>query len=113
MSKTKLRQLKNMQSALRYFLQSIDKSPIKKDILKIILYGSLQNKNIHPGSDIDLAVIAKNPKKIEDRVDDLSYEAVLKYGELIEPIIYSAEQYQNPKSPFLMQIVRQGKKIYG
>lgn len=98
--------------ALKHFMQNVQENPIAKDISKIILFGSLLNKEVHAGSDIDLAVIAKNPKAVEDQIDDLSYEMVLQYGELIEPIIYSTKQYNKPSSPFLMKIIREGREVY-
>lgn len=112
MTKTQTKQLKKMNTALKYFTENIKGGPMKKDVLKIILFGSLLDKKIHRGSDIDLAIISKNPEKIEKKIDDLSYEAVLRYGELIEPIVYSLRQYKNPRSAFLMKILRDGKEIY-
>jgi len=112
MSIKQRQQLRNMQRSLKYFTRSITQSPLKKDIFKIILYGSLVDKDIHAGSDIDVAVIAKHPKRIENKIDELSYDALLEYGELIEPIIYSTAQYKKLRSPFLMKILQEGKEIY-
>lgn len=112
MSVKQKRQLKIMQESLEHFTQAVKHSPFKKDILKIIVYGSMVDKNINSGSDIDVAIVAKHPNKVEDKIDDITYNILLRYGELIEPIIYSALQYKNPRSPFLRKILQEGKEVY-
>lgn len=56
---------------LRDFLvKQINKSRIKKKILSVILYGSMQRGEAHNKSDVDIAVIIKNQKdkkEVEER----------------------------------------------
>lgn len=103
----------NKKKALNFFAASLLDNGIKNRIGKILLFGSLAQNKASKKSDIDLAIFIKGRKtrKIEDIIDELSFDSTVKYGESIEPVIYSYKKYQKPDSPFLKEILQYGKTI--
>ncbi|OGF20600.1 hypothetical protein A2Y83_01675 [Candidatus Falkowbacteria bacterium RBG_13_39_14] len=102
------------KKALNYFKREI-LSAGKNNILKIYLFGSmLKEYKVRYDSDIDIVVFGrdKDLKKIERIVDEKAFEATAKYGESVEPLIYSQKYLLNPKSAFLQRVIEEGKEIY-
>lgn len=61
----------SFKDELKYFLiQQTQKAGIKKKIVSLLLYGSLQRGETHEKSDIDIAVIIKD-KKDKKEVEDI------------------------------------------
>lgn len=111
MSKITQKKLK----ALDYFTEKILDSPARNEIAKMILFGSLaRGGKIHPESDVDVLIFSFNKpyEKLKDIIDDASYDTLMKYGESVEPLIYSFQDYKYPKSVFLFETTRKGKEIY-
>jgi predicted nucleotidyltransferase len=80
---------------------------------KIILFGSLVTKEVHEGSDIDLLIVKKTPKR--------SIERTLELGRLIRPrvgidmFIYTPEEFeilQREKFSFLRSVLKNGEVLY-
>ena len=61
---------------------------MKDDILAIVLYGSVARGTATPESDVDIALIMKDPlsKDREDQLDDLIVDLNLKYNKVFSVI---------------------------
>lgn len=99
---------------LKYFTKQLLTSKIKKEISKMILFGSLAEGKARKQSDIDVLIFTrKKPlKKVEDIIDESSFDATVQYGESVEPLIYSLQEYNHPKSAFLIKTIKSGKEIF-
>lgn len=113
MNKYFLTKYPRKQKALRFFTKSLLANGQKNKIGSIVLFGSLAKGRPSKNSDIDLAIFIKGKKnrQLEDIIDELSFNSTVKYGESIEPLIYSYQEYQKPKSPFLKEILQYGQNI--
>ena len=88
---------------------------IKKeyDPLKIILFGSLANNEIHEWSDIDILIIKETHKRPIDRYLELCRLAKPKVG--IDFFVYTPKEYEillKEKYSFLLNILENGKVLY-
>jgi predicted nucleotidyltransferase len=85
-----------------------------KKLKGIILYGSWARGEATEESDIDLAVVLSDnvkPGKEIERMADLITDINLEYNVLISVYPVSAKDYAKTKSPLLMNIRKEGKKI--
>lgn len=82
------------------------------NIEKIMLFGSIAWGKPDRESDIDLLIFARAPEKLEEKVDELSFEVMMKFGESIEPIIYPASELSNPHSYLPWLVVNKGQEVY-
>lgn len=111
MSKQKI--LKKKKEAINEFLRALSDNPFKKDIFKIILFGSMVYGDWNKDSDIDILLFSKKKnRKMESFLSDAAYDILLKRGELIEPLIYSLKDYKSPRSSFLIEAIKDGKELY-
>ena len=103
----------NKQKALNFFTKRLFANGMKNKIGKMILFGSFAKGKASKNSDIDLVIFVKGRKtrKIEDLIDELSFDSTVKYGESVEPLIYSYAKFQKPDTPFLKEILQYGKEI--
>ena len=87
----------------------------EKNILKVILYGSVARGKEQPNSDIDLFILVKNEKNKElaaDLVHKLNISLLPRYGNVISELIYSKEEWKLKKnSKILKQIQAEGEII--
>lgn len=108
-----LKKYPRKQKALIFFTKSLLSNCQKDKIGPIVLFGSLAKGGASKNSDIDLAIFirGKKTRQIEDIIDELSFDSTVRYGESIEPLIYSYQEYQEPKSSFLKEILQYGQTI--
>lgn len=99
------------QKAIEFFLQRLNDKD-KRNISRIVLFGSMVWGKPERDSDVDLMVFTKKPNELEKKIHDLTYDILLDCGETIEPQIYPEKEYQNPSSYFVWQALNKGKKIY-
>jgi len=87
----------------------------EKNILKVILYGSVARGKEQPNSDIDLFILVKNEKNKElaaELVHKLNISLLPRYGNVISELIYSKEEWKLKKnSKILKQIQSEGEII--
>lgn len=99
------------EKALRFFVSRL-LAEKRGNIEKIMLFGSIAWGKPDKESDIDLLIFAREPEKLEKRIDELSFEAMMKFGESIEPIIYPANQLTRPQSYLPWLVIQKGREIY-
>jgi len=87
----------------------------EKNILKVILYGSVARGKEQPNSDIDLFILVNNEKNKElaaELVHKLNISLLPRYGNVITELIYSKEEWKLKKnSKILKQIQAEGEII--
>ncbi len=99
-------------SSLNYFVDKVKKASVAKNIARIIHYGSTASDGYSKESDIDLLLVATGDvKKVEEVVDELSYETLLEIGERVEPLVYCLDDYLYP-SYFLYKVREKGKEVF-
>lgn len=99
--------------ALDYFVRYLLNSPIKAQIAKIVLFGSLARGEARRDSDVDALVFATSRL---DAVADACAEAALWTGiemkESIEPLIHCIDELYHRDSYFLVQALSEGEEVY-
>ncbi len=81
---------------------------------KVILFGSLAEGHIHPGTDIDLFIIKSDvPELGVDRIRQL--DRLIKYKLATDFIVYRPEELEQRLKlgdPFVKSILKEGKVLY-
>ena len=107
-----LQTLHHKQTAMQTFVDRLLHSPVGRNIIKIVHYGSTARDDWHEESDIDLLIIATgNLKTVENTCSDLSFDVMLEKGELVQPMVYCPDAYRHPHY-FLTRVQKSGKEIY-
>ena len=78
---------------------------------EIILYGSYARKDASPSSDVDILVIISGPFDYGELIDKTSAAVAsisLENNIAISRVFVSQEQFQNDRTPFLMNVRREG-----
>ena len=87
----------------------------EKNILKVILYGSVARGEEQPNSDIDLFILVKNEKdkdSVANLVHKLNISLLPRYGNVISELIYSKDEWKLKKnSEIIRQIQSEGEVI--
>jgi predicted nucleotidyltransferase len=80
---------------------------------KIVLFGSLANRELHEWSDIDLLIIKGTTKRPIERILEVSRLIEPKVG--IDLFIYTPEEYElllKERFSFLLKVLKTGKIVY-
>lgn len=98
----------------RIVQQFVDALKPKVRVQKVILYGSYAHGNPQEWSDIDIAVISDDFKRMsQSKRIELLAKAHMTSDSSIEPIAYTLEEYNNASHlTFLGEIKRTSKVIY-
>ncbi len=116
---TALRPLFAFEENLFEQLSALIVQKIKKQIISIIIFGSVATGNEKPNSDVDLLIILKeaaNSQKAESTLDELSLLISKSFGNLLSPVLLKERQFcrrYKQKDEFIRSIVAHGKVIYG
>ena len=105
----------NIQPIIADFKREIKKI-YRKQLDKIILYGSWARGTAANESDIDLMVVLKgeiSPGREIDRMIDCITDLNLKYDTLISVVPVSSENYTNLDNPLLLNVKREGIAVNG
>lgn len=94
--------------AIEYFSREVQRT-MGSSLAKLILYGSVAAGEAGEGSDIVMAAIHfGDGRTVLQKVADIAFETVLRYGEIIECIPISAHEIRAgaPRSSFLREVGR-------
>ncbi len=84
-------------------------------IAKILLYGSVAEGTPTSDSDIDILIFAfgseKERKKLEEKVDDISFDLMMEKREVIETLVYPVIKWYIPNY-FIYTVKKYGKEVY-
>lgn len=106
----------NTQQAINEFLIRINKI-LKKDIKKIILYGSYARGDYNNSSDVDIMILTTlDSNKIEEyreAISDIIFDIQVKTDIYISPIIKNIDNYNVSIGfvPFYMNIQKEGVEL--
>ena len=91
-------------------------SEFERDIDAIILYGSVARRESNEESDIDILIISPNKRKVYDKASKIRYELDLEHGTLTTIMVYTPKEFEQSLSlgsPFLREVLKEGKALYG
>ena len=92
------------RKALEVFLEEI-RDRLGDKIKEIIVFGSYARGDYDEESDIDIMIVGDVSL---DEVIDISTEVLLRYGELISPIVVTPEEFKKRNDSFIRTIKREG-----
>lgn len=103
-----------------FLINRIQESGIKKKIVSLLLYGSLQKGITHNKSDVDIAVIIKNKenkKEIEDKfLNDISVKFYDYFKARLDTYIKTADEFRERLKkglPTVSTLMKSYSVIYG
>ena len=80
-------------------------------IKRVLLYGSYVRGEVTKDSDVDLLVVVDEslkPFEVRESLSDLLFDILLEEDELISVIVIHESFYENYKSPFMLNVKREG-----
>ena len=99
--------------AMEYFMEHLLGSAVRDSIAKIFLFGSFARGDADERSDVDLLVFCFDRlREVREACADASFEAALRHGESVEPLVYCVDDLRHVPSHFLYSVLRRGKEIY-
>lgn len=110
---------KALDKILSMIKRDLSSSKLKNDILSVVLFGSVNTKEDHPKSDIDLAVIVTNSKvkpKVEKLFENIDNKVSRKFGNIVSPYINTKSEFKTKKKKNLgviKNILKSNTLIYG
>jgi len=94
--------------ALNEFLRVL-RERFGNSIEEVFLFGSYARGDYDEESDIDVLVVGDVDF---DKLMDVVTEVLLKYGELVSPIIIKPEEFKRRKDSFIKTVMSEGKLLY-
>ena len=99
--------------ALERFTQRLLASPVRDEVARIVLFGSLAKGEIRPESDIDVLVFAfDGSEALRDACAQAAFETAMETGEGVEPLVYPLAEYFSPRTYFTYRVARFGKEVF-
>jgi len=114
-----LKEDKALNKIIGIVKRGLSSSKFKGEILSVSLFGSVNLRQDHPTSDIDLAVIVSNAKvksKIERLFEKIDKKISTKFGNTISPYINTGAEFkakQKKNLEVVRNILKSNTLIYG
>lgn len=114
-----LKEDKALDEIMSVIKSSLALSKIKSAILNVSLFGSVNMRQDHPASDIDLAVIVSDAKarsKVEKLFEEIDQKVSRKFGNAVSPYINTKSEFKakhNRKLEIIKNILKSPTLIYG
>ena len=99
--------------------QRIESSPVKIELLSVVLFGSVFKGQERPTSDIDLLVVIKNDQAkpaVEDLFFEMNRDTIQRVGLSIDAHIYSIDEFHKKVTEglaFIKAAIRSNKVVWG
>jgi predicted nucleotidyltransferase len=110
---------KVLNSIIAIIKRKIGASDINKDIVSVVLFGSVKLRKDRPTSDIDLAVIARNKKtrkEAENLFEKIDKKISLEFGNTISPYINTESEFRSKHKKglaIIKNILKANTLVYG
>lgn len=103
--------MRDAQKYLKNFKQLIHQD-LKNQIIKSYLFGSYARGKINKNSDIDILLVAKNKKRVSDKVGDFVIDTLMKNGPYFSVKIFEKRKYNelNRANTFFMRHLKRDAK---
>lgn len=95
------------KKALEAFLEKI-RDRLGDKVKEIIVFGSYARGDYDEESDIDIMIVGDVSL---NEVIEISTEVLLRYGELISPIVVTPEEFKKRNDSFIRTIKKEGIKF--
>ncbi len=80
-------------------------------VRRVLLFGSFARGDATEDSDVDVAIVVSDdlePCEVEAFLDELLFEVLLEEGELVSVVALREDHFEDPRSPFVMNIRSEG-----
>lgn len=110
---------KVLVSIIDIIKRAVSSSGIKRDIISIALFGSVNVQKDHAMSDIDVIVIVKNAKvkpKAEKLFEEIDQKISKRFGNILSPYINTRSEFKSKyskKMAVIKKILKEHTMIYG
>ena len=110
--------MENVKDIISLFAQKVRKL-MRKDLNKILVYGSYARGDYRETSDIDIMILTSLPEEkieqVEDALYDVAFDFLMEYGIQISVIVKNEEHfnYWLGALPFYDNVKREGVEIGG
>ncbi len=105
--------IQNKLKALEEFKQRVLNSKFGNQIVKMVLFGSVNRKEATKDSDIDILIFsADNEKELDKFLSEVSYDIWWETGERIEKLIFPLSEIRYPRSWLVYRTLKEGREIY-
>lgn len=114
-SHSKLEAVKPWQQVLRSLIQRLRKA-YGETLSEVYLYGSRARGEGDESSDVDILVILRDYKDFWrefHRIQDIAYDVSFRagYDVVLSAVPIRQEEYETVRSPFLLNVKREGVKV--
>ena len=104
---------KKKQNALEHFIARLLASAVGRYVAKIILFGSVADRDADEESDVDVLVFATDRiEEVRDACGEAWFETALVSGESVEALTYSIGEYVFPWSFFVRDSIQHGEEVF-
>lgn len=97
---------------IKKFKDALVKSDIGQEISKVVWFGSTLKKKAHRDSDLDILIVIKDGKTIQDRIADILLDFQMNNRTPLEIITTSVDELYPIVDPFLKNILEYGQEVY-
>jgi len=104
--------MNNEERILLEFKEKL-KRILGKKFIELILFGSYARGDYSKDSDIDVLLLTEKElsKKEKEEISKMRTDLCLKYGVVISCLDYVMEIYKKVRSPFLLNVKKEGVRI--
>lgn len=97
---------------IKKFKDALVKSDIGHEITKVIWFGSTLKKKAHRDSDVDILIVTKDGKAIQEKIADILLDFQMNHRTPVEIVTSSVDELYPIIDPFLKNILQYGQEVY-
>lgn len=97
---------------IKKFKDALVKSDIGHEISKVVWFGSTLKKKAHRDSDVDILVVTKDGKAIQNRIAEILLDFQMNHRTPLEIVTTSVDELYPIMDPFLKNILNHGQEVY-